>query len=94
MTTPIDRWEDGVLEAYTPEMARRWIRRSHQRMVDLLKVRRMLDDLEEGRWDPETHRERPVIVSTTKQELADGHHRTYAVLMHGEPIPTYILYRR
>lgn len=92
-TIPIDGWEDAVLEDVTPEMARRWIRHSHQRALDLVKPRKLLDDIAAGKWDPINHRRRPVVVSVDKEILADGHHRIQTVLMHGEPIPMYVLYK-
>lgn len=91
MTPDIVGWQGAELEHVTPEDARRWIRSSHQRSIDLLKSRKMLDDLAEGRWDPSLHERRPVIVSEKKQTLADGHHRIMAVLMLGEPIPLMVL---
>lgn len=93
MTPDIEGWEKGQIEQVAPSDARRWIRTSHQRSVDLLKVRKMLDDLADGRWDPSLHERRPVIVSESKQTLADGHHRIMAVLMLGEPIPLMVLRR-
>lgn len=90
-TTPIDGWEAGVLQDVTPDLARQWIRVSHQRALDLLKPRRMIEDLEMGRWDPLNHQTRPVIVNSSGQ-LVDGHHRIQMVLMLDEPVPMYVLY--
>jgi hypothetical protein len=82
-----------TVEQVTPEQARRWIRHSHQRNTDLLKCRAMLDDVEGGRWDPARQEGRPVIVSTEKDTIADGHHRLVTILLHGEPLPCEVLYR-
>ena len=76
-----------TVEQVTPEQARRWIRRSHQRPIDLLKCRMMLDDVEAGRWDPSRQDGTPVIISDGKGTAADGHHRLVTVLMHGAPLP-------
>ena len=74
-----------TVEQVTPEQAARWIRHSHQRPIDLLKCRMMLDDIEAGRWDPSRQDGTPVIV---RGEVAlDGHHRLVAILMLGEPLP-------
>lgn len=37
-----------VVETITPGQASAWIRHSHQREIDLLKCRMMLDDIETG----------------------------------------------
>ena len=80
-----------TVEQVTPEQARRWIRHSHQRPVDLLKCRMMLDDVEAGRWDPSRQDGTPVIV---RDEVAlDGHHRLVAILMLGQPLGCVVTYR-
>jgi hypothetical protein len=85
--------EVAALEVVTPQEAARWIRTSHQRAIDLIKCRRMLDDIEGGLWDPQTHAERPVILNATKQVIADGHHRMVMILMHGEPVSVMVVRR-
>ena len=68
----------------TPADAARWIRHSHQRQIDLLKVRLMLDDIEAGAWQPDTHT--PILVLNDQGCIGDGHHRLIATLIHGEPV--------
>lgn len=70
----------------TPERARQIIRRSHQRQIDLLKVRMVLDRVESGTWEDDPAH--PVKIRDNV--LLDGHHRVLAVLMHGAEIPLAI----
>jgi hypothetical protein len=81
------------VEDVTPDQARRWIRRSHQRNTDLMKCRAMLDDVEGGRWDPARQEGKPVIVGAGGTVVADGHHRLVTILMHGKPLPCEVEYR-
>lgn len=64
-----------------PSDVRRWMRRSHQRKIDLMKVRGILDLVESGQWPKEQTR---MIVRDGV--LLDGHHRALAILMHGGPL--------
>jgi hypothetical protein len=73
-----------TVTAVTPADAGRWIRHSHQRQIDLLKVRMMLDDIEAGTWRPDDHT--PIIVLDGRGCIADGHHRLIATLIHGHPV--------
>ena len=82
-----------MIEAITPDQARRWIRHSHQRNTDLLKCRAMLTDIESGKWNVDLQADRPVIVSRGKGCIADGHHRLVTILMYGEPLECEIEYR-
>ena len=79
-----------MIEDVCPETARLWIRDTHQRRIDLLKCRRILNDIEAGTWDP-IGTTGPVIVRDNK--CLDGHHRLLAVLMYGEPIQIAVQYR-
>lgn len=82
-----------MIQPVTPDDARRWIRHSHQRNTDLLKCRMMLDDLESGRWDVTRQKDTPVIVSTGKGCIADGHHRLVTILLWGEPLECEVIFR-
>jgi hypothetical protein len=73
-----------IVRTVTPADAARWIRHSHQRQIDLLKVRMMLNDIEAGVWQPEGHT--PIIVLDGRGCIADGHHRLIATLIHGHPV--------
>lgn len=65
-----------------PSEIRRWIRDTHQRRIDLLKVRKILDHVDVGTWD---HQSQTAMV-VRNGVLLDGHHRALAILMNGDPI--------
>lgn len=64
--------------------AREWIRVTGQHRADLRKVRRFLEIMERGEWDPELHQSAPIKVH--HNTLMDGHHRIMAVLFLGRPV--------
>lgn len=82
-----------MVRTVSPADARAWIRHSHQRNTDLFKCRRMLDDLESGRWDVARQKDTPVIVSNGKGCIADGHHRLVTILLWGEPLECEVIFR-
>ena len=82
-----------TVELVTPEQARRWIRHSHQRSIDLLKCRRILEAAGSGHWNPTLQVHSPVIVLQSRGVIADGHHRMIAILMHGKPLECVVEYR-
>jgi hypothetical protein len=79
-----------MIQPVSPDDARRWLRHSHQRNVDLLKCRSMLDNIESGTWEPT--KQTPVIVSKSAGCIADGHHRLVTVLMWGKPLDCDVIY--
>lgn len=74
-----------------PSLARAWILHSHQRKIDLIKPRRYIAEVLAGRWNPEFHRDNPIIVRN--DICLNGHHRLIAVLMLGKSIPCYVEFR-
>lgn len=82
-----------MIETVTPEMAARWMRHSHQRRIDLLKVRMMLDDIPD-RWDPAKQKDTPVLISRSRNTCLNGHHRLLMVLFLTRPIELWVEYQK
>lgn len=84
---PADRYRrvrQPYLSTLAPGVAREWLMASNQRMVKLQKVQEMVRQMRAGEWDPDAHRNTPVIYAHS--QLLDGHHRATAVIVFGEPV--------
>jgi hypothetical protein len=79
-----------MIQPVTPDDARRWLRHSHQRNIDLYKCRLMLNDIESNLWEPT--KQTPIIVSKSAGCIADGHHRLITVLMLGRTLDCEVIH--
>jgi hypothetical protein len=72
-----------MIQTITPDDARKWLRNSRQRNVDMNRVRTLIEAMESGSWDIKNIPNDPIRIKDGGVE--DGNHRLMAVLIHGEP---------
>ncbi len=81
---------DLLLETVTPDMARRWIIGSHQIKFDMGKVRRYSSMMGAGQWQPDMHKDAPVLMRDGM--MMNGNHRSLAVVLSNAPQLLWVKY--
>ena len=67
----------------TVAQAAAWLRTSEQKMLLQNRIRALARSMDNGTWAVRKHQDKPVHICDG--ELLNGHHRLWAVLLHGHP---------
>lgn len=75
----------------TPEKARQWIKGSVQHHISLERLLRLVAEAEQGKWNPELHKAKPVKIR--EGAVTDGHHRLFTALFTDTSLPMWVVFK-